>query len=72
MHSVWNPSLEADDGHEPRPDDVSRATRDEARRRQEAVAFLEAAAAAVDEATRTSLRRRAAELLLPHRRDQNG
>ena len=72
MHFVWNPSLEADDGHEPPTDEESKATRDEARRRQDAVSYLEAAAADADEATRKSLRRRAAELLSPHRRNQNG
>ncbi len=55
------------DGHEPRPDEESRAARDESRHRRDAVSFLEAAATAEDEATRQSLRRRAAELVSPHR-----
>lgn len=69
MHFVSNPP-EAN-GHEPRPDEESRAARDEARQRQDAVSFLEAAATTEDQATQKSLRRRAAELLSPRRRGHN-
>jgi hypothetical protein len=57
-------------GHEPSPDEEPRAARDETRHRRDAVSFLEAAATAEDEATRQSLRHRAAELVSPHRRGQ--
>jgi hypothetical protein len=56
------------EGQVPPPAEDSRAARDEARHRQAAVLLLEAAAE-TDVATRDSLRRRAAELLSPHRRD---
>jgi hypothetical protein len=66
MHFVSDPRKA--EGRAPRPDEESRAARDEAR--QAAVAYLEAAATTEDEATRNSLRRRAAELLSAPRRDQ--
>ena len=69
MHFVSNPH-EAN-GHAPGPDEESRAARDDARQRQDAVSFLEAAATTDDQATRRSLRRWAAELLSPRRRGQN-
>jgi hypothetical protein len=56
------------EGHEPRPDEQARATRDDAGQRRAAVRFLEAAAATEDQETRKSLRCRAAELLSPSRR----
>lgn len=62
MHFMSNPP---EAGHEPRPDEDSKATWDEARRRQAAVSFLEAAATTQNQATRTSLRRQAAALLSP-------
>lgn len=71
MHFVSYPPPKAAHGLERRPGEESSAMRDEARHRQDAVSFLEAAAAVDDQATRESLRRRAAELLSPRRRSQS-
>ena len=59
---------EVDNGIETRPDDESQAPGDEARERQAAAVCLQAAAEAEDAARRTSLRRRAAELISPRPR----
>lgn len=66
MHFVWRP-LEVDAGDKPGPDEESKATDAEVRNRQDAASFLQAAAIAVDEVARKSLRRRAAELLFRRR-----
>ena len=57
--------LEVDTGIETRPDEESQAVRDEALDRQAAALCLQAAAETADAARRTSLRRRAAELVSP-------
>lgn len=54
---------EVDTGIEARPDEEAQAAPDEARDRQAAALCLQAAAETADAARRTSLRRRAAELV---------
>ena len=56
---------EVDTGIETRPDEESQAPRDEARDRRAAALCLQAAAETEDVARRTSLRRRAAQLISP-------
>jgi hypothetical protein len=64
MHFMPKPTG-ADTDAELQPDDELQTKQEELRNRQAAASCLEAAALTADRARRKSLRRRAAELLLP-------